>query len=105
MGVETTRVRLAVIASATLMTAAAVSISGIIGWIGLVIPHFARLLTGPDFSRLLPVSVLLGAGFLVAVDTLARTMADIEVPLGVLTAFVGTPLFLWQLATARRGWQ
>lgn len=105
LGVSTGRVRLAVIVGATLMTSAAVAISGVIGWIGLVIPHFARLLTGPDFSRLLPVSVLLGAGFLVAVDTLARTMADIEIPLGVLTAFIGTPLFLWQLATARRGWQ
>jgi len=105
LGVSAGRIRLVVIVAATLMTSAAVAISGVIGWIGLVIPHFARLLTGPDFSKLLPVSVLLGAGFLVAVDTLARTMANIEVPLGVLTAFVGTPLFLWQLATARRGWQ
>lgn len=105
LGVSVGRIRLVVIVAATLMTSAAVAVSGVIGWIGLVIPHFARLLTGPDFSRLLPVSILLGAGFLVAVDTLARTMANIEVPLGVLTAFVGTPLFLWQLATARRGWQ
>jgi iron complex transport system permease protein len=105
LGVSAGRIRLVVIVAATLMTSAAVAISGVIGWIGLVIPHFARLLTGPDFSKLLPVSVLLGAGFLVAVDTMARAMANIEVPLGVLTAFVGTPLFLWQLATARRGWQ
>jgi iron complex transport system permease protein len=105
LGVETGRIRLVVIASATLMTSAAVAISGVIGWIGLVIPHFARLLVGPDFSRLLPTSILLGAGFLLGVDTLARTVARIEIPLGVLTAFVGTPLFLWQLATARRGWQ
>jgi len=105
LGVSAGRIRLVVIVAATLMTSAAVAVSGVIGWIGLVIPHFARLLTGPDFSRLLPVSVLLGAGFLVAVDTLARSIANIEVPLGVLTAFVGTPLFLWQLATARRGWQ
>lgn len=105
LGVETGRIRVIVIAAATLMTSAAVAISGVIGWIGLVIPHFARLLVGPDFSRLLPTSILLGAGFLLAVDTLARTVARIEIPLGVLTAFVGTPLFLWQLATARRGWQ
>jgi iron complex transport system permease protein len=105
LGVATVRIRLAVIVGATLMTSAAVAISGVIGWIGLVIPHFARLITGPDFSRLLPVSVLLGAGFLVAVDTLARSIATIEVPLGVLTAFIGTPLFLWQLMTARRAWQ
>ena len=105
LGVETGRIRIVVIAAATLMTSAAVAISGVIGWIGLVIPHFARMLVGPDFSRLLPTSILLGAGFLLAVDTLARTVARIEIPLGVLTAFVGTPLFLWQLATARRGWQ
>jgi len=105
LGVETGRIRLAVVAAATLMTSAAVAISGVIGWIGLVIPHFARLLVGPDFSRLLPTSIVLGAGFLLGVDTLARTVARIEIPLGVLTAFVGTPLFLWQLATARRGWQ
>jgi len=105
LGVETGRTRLVVIAAATLMTSASVAISGVIGWIGLVIPHFARMLVGPDFSRLLPTSVLLGAAFLLAVDTLARTVAPIEIPLGVLTAFVGTPLFLWQLAAARRGWQ
>jgi iron complex transport system permease protein len=105
LGVETGRIRLIVIAAATLMTSAAVAISGVIGWIGLVIPHFARMLVGPDFSRLLPTSIVLGAGFLLAVDTLARTVARIEIPLGVLTAFVGTPLFLWQLATSRRGWQ
>jgi iron complex transport system permease protein len=105
LGVETGRIRLVVIAAATLMTTAAVAISGVIGWIGLVIPHFARMLVGPDFSRLLPTAILLGAGFLLGVDTLARTVARIEIPLGVLTAFVGTPLFLWQLATARRGWQ
>ena len=105
LGVETGRIRFAVIAAATLMTSAAVAISGVIGWIGLVIPHFARMLVGPDFSRLLPTSILLGAGFLLGVDTLARTVARIEIPLGVLTAFVGTPLFLWQLATARRSWQ
>jgi iron complex transport system permease protein len=104
LGVEAGRVRLAVIACATLMTAAAVAIAGVVGWIGLVIPHFARLLSGPDFSRLLPLSLLLGAGFLVAVDTLARVLANVEIPLGVLTAFIGTPLFLWQLATARRSW-
>ena len=105
LGLNTTQLRLVVIIGATLVTSAAVAIAGIVGWIGLVIPHFARLLTGPEFSRLLPVSVLLGAGFLVAVDLLARTVGSIEIPLGVLTAFIGTPLFLWQLVTARRGWQ
>jgi iron complex transport system permease protein len=105
LGIRAGRIRAVVIAAATLVTAAVVSISGIIGWIGLIIPHVARLLVGPDFRRLLPVAVLLGAGFLLGVDTLARTAARIEIPLGVLTAFVGTPLFLWLLATARRSWQ
>ncbi|MCW5773063.1 MAG: iron ABC transporter permease [Rhodospirillaceae bacterium] len=105
LGVGVVRVRLAVIGAATLMTAAVVSISGIIGWIGLLVPHFARFLVGPNFTRLLPASVVLGAAFLLLVDTLARTVARIEVPLGVLTAFIGTPFFLWLLATARRSWQ
>ena len=105
LGVNATGVRATVIAGATLMTAAAVSIAGIVGWIGLLVPHFARLLVGPDFTRLLPTSVALGAAFLLAVDTLARNVARIEIPLGVLTAFVGTPLFLWQLVAARRSWQ
>ena len=104
LGVDTPRVRLAVVAAATLMTAAVVSISGVIGWIGLLVPHFARLLVGPDFGRLLPVSMLLGASYLLAVDTLARTLVPIEIPLGVLTAVIGAPFFLWLLATSRRGW-
>jgi iron complex transport system permease protein len=105
LGVDTRRVRLIVIAAATLMTAAVVSVSGVIGWIGLLIPHFARLLVGPDFPRLLPAAMLLGAGYLVAVDTLARTVAPLEIPLGVLTAFIGAPFFIWLLAASRRGWQ
>jgi len=105
LGAETRILRILFVGAATLMTSAAVSISGIIGWIGLIIPHVARLVAGPEFSRLLPVSMLLGAGYLLAVDTLARTMAAIEVPIGILTAFIGAPFFLWLLATARRGWQ
>lgn len=105
LGVETRLLRALFIAAATLMTSAAVSVSGIIGWIGLIIPHAARLIAGPEFSRLLPVAMLLGAGYLLAVDTLARTMAEIEVPIGILTAFIGAPFFLWLLATVRRGWQ
>jgi iron complex transport system permease protein len=104
LGVDTRRLRLAVIGAATLMTAAVVSISGVVGWIGLLVPHLARLLVGPDFRRLLPASILLGAGYLLCVDTLARTLARIEVPLGVLTAFIGAPFFIWILASSRRGW-
>jgi iron complex transport system permease protein len=104
LGVNTARLRLIVITAATLMTAAAVAVSGIIGWIGLLIPHAARLLVGPDFGRLLPLAMLLGAAFLLAVDTLCRTVASIEVPPGVLTAILGTPFFLWLFAKSRRGW-
>jgi iron complex transport system permease protein len=105
LGVETRILRAVFIAAATLITSAAVSISGIIGWIGLIIPHAARLLAGPEFSRLLPAAMLLGGGYLLAVDTLARSMAAIEVPIGILTAFIGAPFFLWLLAATRRGWQ
>jgi iron complex transport system permease protein len=105
LGVETRRLRIVFIAAATLITAASVSVSGIIGWIGLIIPHAARLLAGPEFSRLLPAAMLLGAGYLLAIDTLARTMATIEIPIGILTAFIGAPVFLWLLASGRRGWQ
>ncbi|MBD8905798.1 iron chelate uptake ABC transporter family permease subunit [Methylorubrum zatmanii] len=104
LGVETRRIRPVLVAGATLVTAAAVSVTGVIGWVGLIVPHVARLLVGPDFRRLLPASLLLGAAYLTAVDLLARTVASIEVPLGILTALVGAPFFLWLLATSRRGW-
>ena len=100
LGVNVSRLRLIIVTCATLITAAAVAISGIIGWIGLLIPHAARLLVGPEFARLLPLSMVLGACYLLAVDTLARTLAAIEIPPGVLTALIGTPLFLWLLAAA-----
>lgn len=103
LGVAVTPLRWTLIAAATLCTAAAVSLAGIIGWVGLVVPHIARLLVGADFRRLLPASLLLGASFLLASDTLARTLAPIELPLGILTAFVGVPCFLLVLARSERG--
>jgi len=102
LGVDTRMLRIVVIAAATLMTSAAVAASGIIGWVGLVVPHLARLTVGPAFARLLPVSLLFGAGYLLAVDTAARTIGPVELPLGVLTAAFGTPVFLWLLAFGRR---
>ena len=75
-----------------------------VGWVGLVIPHIARMIVGPGFGILLPTSVLLGAGYMLAVDTLARTVSGVEVPLGILTAVVGAPFFLWLLAKGRRAW-
>ena len=95
MGVDTRRLRLTVIFCATLMTAASVSISGMIGWVGLVIPHFCRMIFGYDYRRLLPASALLGGAFLMLVDDLARTITTSEIPLGILTSFVGAPVFLY----------
>jgi len=102
LGVDVGRLRAVVIAGATLVTASVVAISGVIGWVGLMVPHMARLLVGPRFDRLLPASVLLGAAFMVGVDTLARSAARIEIPLGVLTAVIGGPAFVWLLARGRR---
>ena len=95
MGVNTKLLRLAVIVCATLATAASVSISGMIGWVGLVIPHICRLLVGQNTRLLLPCSMLLGASFLMLVDDLARCLTTGEIPLGILTALVGAPLFLY----------
>lgn len=102
LGVEVSRLRAIVILAATLITASVVAISGVIGWVGLMVPHMARLLVGPRFDRMLPASILIGAAFMVAVDTLARSGARIEIPLGVLTAVIGGPLFVWLLARGRR---
>ena len=101
LGIDVSRLRVLVIAAATLITASVVAISGVIGWVGLMVPHMVRLLVGPRFDRLLPASILLGAAFMVAVDTLARSGAKIEIPLGVLTAVIGGPAFVWLLARRR----
>jgi iron complex transport system permease protein len=104
LGVSTGPLRIAIVAAATLVTSASVATSGIIGWIGLVVPHLARALVGPDFPKLLPASALLGGGFLLFIDTLARTAAPVEIPLGILTAVIGTPFFIWLLADMQRSW-
>ncbi|MDA5635927.1 iron ABC transporter permease [Agrobacterium sp. ST15.16.024] len=104
LGVDTRIVRLALIAGATLVTAATVSVTGVVGWVGLIIPHIARMLVGPDFRRLLPASILCGSAFLLVVDMLARSVASIEIPLSILTAAVGAPFFLWLLIATRKGW-
>ncbi|WP_337248629.1 FecCD family ABC transporter permease [Rhodovulum sulfidophilum] len=104
LGVEAGRLRLLVILSATLVTAAAVSAAGVIGWVGLMVPHMARLITGPRFDRLLPVALAMGAALMVLVDAAARCIAQQEVPLGILTAVLGGPVFLWLLARGGRTW-
>jgi iron complex transport system permease protein len=104
LGVDAPRLRLVVIAAATLITASVVAVAGIVGWVGLVIPHIARMIVGPGFAAVLPVSAILGAGYLLLVDTLCRTLSTIEIPLGILTAVLGAPFFLYLLARGRRGW-
>jgi iron complex transport system permease protein len=104
LGVPTGPLRIVIVTAATLVTSASVATAGIIGWVGLVVPHIARTLVGPDFARLLPTSALIGGGFLLVIDTLARTAAAIEIPLGILTAVVGTPFFIWLLAGVQRTW-
>ena len=95
MGVHTDRLRLAVILSSTMLTAAAVSVSGMIGWVGLVIPHLSRRIVGSDCRRLMPMSCLFGAAFLLLVDNMARCLTATEIPIGILTAFVGAPFFIY----------
>ncbi len=95
LGVHTTRLRLVIVVCATLITSACVSVSGMIGWVGLVIPHFARMLFGHDYKRLIPASMLLGGAFLMVVDNIARLATSGEIPLGILTSVVGAPVFVW----------
>jgi iron complex transport system permease protein len=104
LGLATGPFRIAIVAAATLVTSASVATSGIIGWVGLVVPHLARALVGPDFPRLIPTAALLGGGYLLFIDTLARTAAPVEIPLGILTAVIGTPFFIWLLAGMQRNW-
>jgi iron complex transport system permease protein len=102
LGLDVAKLRLMVIVCATLVTAAAVALAGVIGWVGLVIPHAARLLVGASFARVMPLSLVLGAAFMLAVDTLCRTATATEIPPGVVTAFVGTPVFIVLLAATFR---
>lgn len=104
LGLNTRRLRLTFILAATLLTAASVSVCGMVGWVGLIIPHLTRLLVGPNHSRLLPAALLVGSTFLLLVDTLARCLFALEIPLGILTAIVGAPFFLGLLLRGGRGW-
>ena len=105
MGVPSTRVRLVVVLAATLGTAAAVSVAGLIGFVGIVVPHLVRMMAGTSYRIVLPVSILVGAVFLVWADLLARMLVSPgELPVGVVTAFVGAPFFTLVLRRARRAW-
>ena len=104
LGVNVGRVRLIVVVAATIGTAAAVAVSGLIGFVGIIVPHTIRLLAGGSYRLLLPLTLILGAGFLVFTDVIARTIiSPAELPIGVLTAFFGAPFFAVVLRSSRRG--
>lgn len=102
MGVDIKRLRFVMIIAASLLTAASVSISGMIGWVGLVIPHFARIILGNDYRYVITGSILIGGTYLLIIDNLARTLTTIEIPLGILTALVGAPFFIYLLLKGGR---
>ena len=103
LGVNVRASRYLIIACATLLTSLSVSVSGNIGWVGLVAPHFARMLVGADYGKLLPASMALGGAFLLLVDTAARALLTVELPLSVLTAVIGAPFFFLLLLRGKRG--
>jgi iron complex transport system permease protein len=104
LGVNRKAVWTIVIGASTLMTATVVSVAGIIGWVGLVVPHLGRFIVGPSFTRLLPASALIGAIYLLAVDDIARSVTSLDLPLGILTALIGAPFFVALLAKVGRHW-
>lgn len=104
LGVPARRMRLAIVAVATVTCALTVAIAGTIGWVGLVVPHVARLIVGPAHRRLMPVAASLGALFLLVADTLARTVSASEIPIGIITDLIGVFAFLIVLPRVRRGW-
>ena len=103
MGLNVKRARLIVVSGATLATAGAVSIAGTIGWVGLIIPHMARFLVKSDNRRLIPYSMLMGASFLILIDTLCRTLTGAEIPLGIMTSLIGGPFFIYLLRRYKGG--
>ncbi|MDR0840754.1 MAG: iron ABC transporter permease [Christensenellaceae bacterium] len=104
MGVNVPLVKLVVIICSTLLTVVSVSICGIIGWVGMVVPHIARALTGASYGRLSSLSFLIGALFLLIIDNIIRGIPGVELPLGVMTALIGTPVFAVMLARVKKGW-
>ncbi|USK53737.1 iron ABC transporter permease [Cytobacillus solani] len=101
LGVNTKLYRSVIIIFSTVLTACAVSISGTIGWVGLIVPHLGRMLIGPDNSRLFPLSLIIGGGFLLVIDTLSRTISSAELPISILTGLLGAPFYFWILNKQR----
>ena len=104
LGSDPMKLKLIIIIITTLMTAAAVSICGVIGWVGLVIPHAGRLIVGSDHKYLLPISLILGGAFLLTIDDVARTLLPGEIPLGVLTGLIGVPILIVLMRRSKTGW-
>jgi iron complex transport system permease protein len=104
MGVDPAKVRVVVVVCATLLTSAAVSVGGIIGWVGLLVPHLARMAVGPNYRLLLPASLVLGGSYLLLIDDAARCLSRVEIPLGILTAWAGTPFFVYLMLRSKRSW-
>ena len=102
LGVNVGRTRMVVITASTLLTACSVSIAGTIGWVGLVIPHISRMITGPDNKKMLPVAMFVGGIFMMVIDLLARTLAATDIPISVLTGIIGAPFFFFILMKQRR---
>ena len=102
LGLNTEKIRIIVVICSTLMTAASVSVSGMIGWIGLVIPHLSRMIVGPDYRVLLPTTILLGSSYLLLIDNIARALTTVEIPLGILTSLLGAPFFIFLLLNNKR---
>ena len=104
MGINVPLVRAIVICASTLMTVCSVSICGIIGWVGMVVPHIARMLVGADYGKLTVCSFFIGGVFLLMIDNIIRGAVGVDLPLGVLTSLIGTPVFVLVLSRVRKGW-
>ena len=104
LGVHTERIKVGIIIFSTVLTSTAVSICGIIGWVGQVIPHFCRMLVGPDHKKLIPATMFVGASYILIVDNLCRQLTATEIPLGILTAIIGAPVFAFLLRKTKGGW-
>lgn len=105
LGMNTNLMRVIFIGCATFLTAVCVSVTGLIGWVGLVIPHFSRMMFGNDYRRVVPASLLMGASFLVVADDLCRILATSEIPIGILTSYVGAPIFIYLIAKGGGGFR
>lgn len=104
LGINSEMMKAIIIISATIITATAVAFCGIIGWVGQVIPHFCRMIVGPDHKVLIPATMLVGAGYLIMIDNLCRLLTATEIPIGILTAVIGAPVFAYLLRKTKGGW-